>query len=633
MHRSVSLELAAKDLSRYACSLIICFAFALILGAGFANSSAHADDDTATSQTLVINEPTDGKWVKTSEGWKYQTSNSAITGFAKIDGKTYFLDQDTAIMKTGWMKQQDTWYYFNRSGAMVTGWVKLGGKWYYLDPADGKMLTGKHAIGNATYFLTSSGAMKTGWNKEDDVWYYYRGSGAMAKGWLKTGGKWYYLDPANGKMLTGKHEINNATYFLTSSGAMATGWSKEEGTWYHYKSSGAMTTGWLKTGGKWYYLDPIQNGKMLTGKYKVSGAWYISDNSGAMYANRWAKQPEGWYYATKSGALQSGWLKTGGKWYWLQPDRDCLMLENSQKSINGALYSFTSSGAMRSNCQIKLDNGNCGYAASSGAITTIGTFSGTKVILKNAKGEILIGWQKLAGKWFYGDEGGVMHTGWLKDKGKWYWLGSDGAMATNAWVDGGKYYVGANGVWVQANIIQNIHGQFSHGTKTARYQKYIVLHDTEGGGTPENVISGWASNGKRIAAHFVIGKDGRIVQCVPLDQIAHHAGWGTAGHNAKFGVTDESRDDKRGTVGNSWSNDYGMNSYSIGIELVHNGSTGEAYPEAQLKALDQLIAYIDSYYGFESTIIDHKMWRIGNSDTSKEFARYLANYRDHRTHN
>jgi len=74
-----------------------------------------------------------------------------------------------------------------------------------------------------------------------------------------------------------------------------------------------------------------------------------------------------------------------------------------------------------------------------------------------------------------------------------------------------------------------------------------------------------------------------------------------------------------------------MNSYSVGIEMVHVGD-GSGYPEAQLEALDKLIEYIDLYYGFESEIIDHKMWRSGNSDTSAQFAGYLENYRDHRTH-
>ena len=160
-----------------------------------------------------------------------------------------------------------------------------------------------------------------------------------------------------------------------------------------------------------------------------------------------------------------------------------------------------------------------------------------------------------------------------------------------------------------------------------------MLHDTEGTGDAYSVINYWDGSGQGVAAHFVINTDGSVVQCVPLDKITHHAGFGDAGHNAQYGVEDESRDDKVGTVPiGDWAPDYGMNSYSVGIEMVHVGGSGY-YPEEQLNALDALIAYIDSYYGFESTIIDHKAWRSGNSDTSPEFAGYLANYQDHRTHN
>lgn len=170
----------------------------------------------------------------------------------------------------------------------------------------------------------------------------------------------------------------------------------------------------------------------------------------------------------------------------------------------------------------------------------------------------------------------------------------------------------------------------SHGSKTAAYQKYIVLHDTEGTGSPQSVIDWWEGNGNLIAAQFVIGKDGSIVQCVPLDEIAHHAGYGNAGHNDKYGVVEDGRDDMRGTKAIGLP-DYGMNAWSIGIELVHSGDT-TPYPEAQLEALDNLIAYIDAYYGFESTIIDHKAWRKGNSDTSSAFSTYLSNYQSTRTH-
>lgn len=480
---------------------------------------------------------------------------------------------------------------------------------------------------------------KTGWyEKEKGVWYYFTSLDAAPKtGWLYTAGAWYWLEPSeNGKMANDAW-IDDAgkKYYVAASGAMETGWYKDgvrdgHDVWYWLDASGAVHEGWALVGGSWYYLDPADGGVMRTGRYRAGNAWYISAPSGAMYANGWAPLGSDWYYASASGALASGWVCPGGTWYYLNPKDGNVMLHDCIETIDGDCYSFAHSGAMHASCQIKLEDDKCGYAASSGRITQIGVFKDGSVVLQDVKGNPLKrGWHALAGKWFYSaDDAGSMKTGWLQDGGRWYWLESDGAMATSAWVDGGKYYVGADGVWAPVNIIQDIRWQLSHGSKPAQYQKYIVLHDTEGGGSPQNVIEGWASNEQRVAAHFVVGKDGTVVQCVPMDNIAHHAGYGNRGYNAQFGVPEDGRDDKRGTS----SYDYGMNGYSIGIELVHEGWFGERYPEAQLDALDRLIAYIDSYYGFQSTIIDHKMWAYGNSDTSAEFAGYLANYRSKRAH-
>ena len=184
------------------------------------------------------------------------------------------------------------------------------------------------------------------------------------------------------------------------------------------------------------------------------------------------------------------------------------------------------------------------------------------------------------------------------------------------------------------DITEDYRSDFDHGEKGASYQKYIVLHDTEVDSSAASIVNSWESSGNKVASQFIVNKDGSNVQCVPMDAIAHHAGYGDAGHNSEYGVPEDGRDDKKGTTKapSKSITDYGMNSYSIGIEIVHVGGRG-AYPEAQLEAIDGLIAYIDAYYGSESTIIDHKMWRSGNSDTSAEFATYLANYRDHRTHN
>ena len=182
------------------------------------------------------------------------------------------------------------------------------------------------------------------------------------------------------------------------------------------------------------------------------------------------------------------------------------------------------------------------------------------------------------------------------------------------------------------SIDEDFRESFVHGEKGSEYQKYIVLHDTEGESDPSSVVEFWDGNGNLVAAHFIVGMDGTICQCVPMDSIAHHAGYGDAGHNEEFGLVEDGRDDMLGTVPiGDWAPDYGMNAWSIGIEMVHVGGTGY-YPEEQLEALDDLIAYIDGYYGFESEITDHKAWRSGNSDTSPEFEEYLANYQDHRTH-
>lgn len=195
----------------------------------------------------------------------------------------------------------------------------------------------------------------------------------------------------------------------------------------------------------------------------------------------------------------------------------------------------------------------------------------------------------------------------------------------------------ADELFAKLDINVQTYDDLAHGEKGPEHQRYLVLHDTEGGGTPESVASYFEGCGNFVASHFIVGKDGHIAQCVAIDKIAHHAGYGDTGNNEAFGTTDESRDDMRGSVpiGSSYP-DYGMNSYSVGIEIIHVGGEGD-YPAEQLSALDALIAYLDAYYaeqGLENagTIIDHKAWRASNSDTSAEFAGYLANYQDHRAH-
>ena len=102
-----------------------------------------------------------------------------VQGWSKNnEGDVVFVDGE-GNYHTGWLKDNDKWYYLNENGVMHTGWIKNNGSWYYLQ---------------------EDGTMKTGWLKDNDNWYYMNENGMMHIGWLKdSDGKWYFLKE-NGSM-------------------------------------------------------------------------------------------------------------------------------------------------------------------------------------------------------------------------------------------------------------------------------------------------------------------------------------------------------------------------------------------------------------------------------------------------
>ncbi len=149
------------------------------------------------------------------------------------------------------------------------------------------------------------------------------------------------------------------------------GWFNIENAWYYYIEDEAQT-GWLKDGGKWYFLD--EDGVMQTGWIKDGSTWYYLNKSGAM-ATGWQQVGGKWYYLNSNGAMQTGWLKDGNNWYYLK-----------------------------------------------------------------SNGSMATGWIKDGGKWYYLKSSGAMATGWIKDGGKWYYLESNGAMRTANLSYKGKVY-------------------------------------------------------------------------------------------------------------------------------------------------------------------------------------------------
>lgn len=376
--------------------------------------------------------------------------------------------------KAGWMQDVDgTWYYFTNPNAKpATGWVKSGGKWYWMQPEkNGAMATSTWITDQGKrYYVNASGVMVKGWVKLSDGWYYTNKSGAqLMNGWVKSGSKWYWLQGDEQGLMAANQWITdqNKRYYLTGSGAMATKWFKIGSDWYYANKSGAQqTNGWLKSGSKWYWLQGDEQGLMAANQWITDqGKQYYLTGSGAM-ATKWVKNGSDWYYTNNSGArVMNGWIKSGSKWYWLQGDKEGLMLANEMKTIEGKQYSFAADGAMRANSQVNLGNDVAGYASSSGAVSRIGVYKDGKLVLTDSDGKVQTGWQKKAGKWFYGGEGGVAHVGWLKLGKTWYYLDSSAAMVTGTrTIDGKTNIFAASGKWLGTDAMVTKAQGYSSGT-------------------------------------------------------------------------------------------------------------------------------------------------------------------------
>ncbi|HEY9854119.1 MAG TPA: N-acetylmuramoyl-L-alanine amidase [Stenomitos sp.] len=113
----------------------------------------------------------------------------------------------------------------------------------------------------------------------------------------------------------------------------------------------------------------------------------------------------------------------------------------------------------------------------------------------------------------------------------------------------------------------------------------IVIHDTETPGVRDcrTISRHFASPKSRVSAHYIIGKDGEIAQCVPDDLRAWHTG------ESYFMGEDH------------------LNDRSIGIELV-NGQTGDdPFTNAQYRSLIRLVSYLVNAYDVPmERIVGHK---------------------------
>jgi N-acetylmuramoyl-L-alanine amidase len=113
-----------------------------------------------------------------------------------------------------------------------------------------------------------------------------------------------------------------------------------------------------------------------------------------------------------------------------------------------------------------------------------------------------------------------------------------------------------------------------------RKPNYVMIHHTAQNST-DHTVRTFHNQKVGVSSHYVIGRDGKIIQMVNDYYRAHHAGAGR------------------------WGTDTDLNSSSIGIELDNNGTT-DPWPDVQIQALIQLLSYLkESYKIPQANFIGH----------------------------
>ena len=210
-----------------------------------------SQNQATATQNQVTSKATKQGWVQSGNAWYYYNNGSLVVNKwvgnywlgadgrmvtnAWVDNGRYYVGANGAWVKDakrpeekkqGWVKEANTWYYYNTDGTLARN--KWAGN-YWLG-ADGRMATNRW-VDNNRYYVGNDGAWvkdakrqeekKTGWVKESNVWYYYNTDGTLARN------KWagnYWLG-ADGKMATNSW-VDNGRYYVGSNGAWIPNYSK-----------------------------------------------------------------------------------------------------------------------------------------------------------------------------------------------------------------------------------------------------------------------------------------------------------------------------------------------------------------------------------------------------------------------
>ncbi|MCR4557545.1 MAG: hypothetical protein K5779_06965 [Saccharofermentans sp.] len=405
-------------------------------------------------------------WVQENNTWYYyKDDGSKATGWQKIDEKLYFFD-DQGAMKTGWLQDKDTWYYLNASGEMATGWLTIGSNKYYLE-SDGKMVTGKKTIDGKDYEFGSNGALISGASDTYPVTLVdVKGGNATVSATSAKAGEeiTVTVTPVEGyefKLINvNGTEINDTKFKMPAEEAKLTVVCKK----IDYKITVIET----ENGKTTVNTTNANAGDEITITATPDDGYYAAE----YLVNGEKVEGEVFSMPAKDAEVKVVYKKA---LYSVTFECDSTMATLTKKGASDDYFAFAVAanegyevtGVKANGIEIVPDDGLYKVNKPTGEIKVTvfaqpipkkGWVSENNIwYFYNDDGSKATGWKLINRAWYYFKDDGAMQTGWVQDGSKWYYCGAQGPMVTSDWVEdnGAKYYFGPSGVmatgWIKEN--------------------------------------------------------------------------------------------------------------------------------------------------------------------------------------
>lgn len=140
----------------------------------------------------LVNLPQATKEGYVFEGWYTADGVKVVNGF-EVDGNTTLYARWTsATNMNGWYTRNGNWYYYE-NGLVQTGFVKIDGIMYHLNE-EGYADTGLIQLSGKVYYFHANGAMHYGWLELEEGTYFMLSDGTAAVGQVEIEGIQYLFN-------------------------------------------------------------------------------------------------------------------------------------------------------------------------------------------------------------------------------------------------------------------------------------------------------------------------------------------------------------------------------------------------------------------------------------------------------